>query len=105
MSLRPAKLNVRPISEDDEDPSIILVEGDQKALEWLGNLLIEHAKGNSGCGRQIYPKGPGSAYFAKTSLMGIYIHRLPCDHPTAASEKAAGRKFHKRNPGKGMSKA
>jgi len=62
MSSRPAKLNVRPIPGDDEHPPIILVQGDQKALEWLGNLLIEHAKGNSGCGRQIYPKGQGHLF-------------------------------------------
>src|SRR5258708_3432188 len=98
MSSGLVKINVRPIPGDDEDPSVyILIEGNEKALVgWLGNLLIEHSKGKSGCGMQIYPKGPGRVHFTSSALTGIYIHRLPCDHPTVHSETAAGRRPHKK---------
>lgn len=85
------KLNVRPLRADDAGPEYVLIEGNQKSLEWLGKFLLEHATGESGCGAQIHPNGPGRAYFAKTALVGIYVHRLPCDHPTTESENTAGR--------------
>lgn len=57
---------------------------------WLGNLLLEHARGDKSCGRQFHC-GPGSKIFARTSKFGMYLHLLPCDHPTEASEQSGGR--------------
>jgi len=98
MPSKRAKLNVRPLRGDDEDSSeYVLIEGDQKTLEWLGNRLIEHAKGGRGCGVQLHPNGPGNKHFARTALTGIYVHRLPCAHPTVDSQGlAGGRRLHKR---------
>jgi hypothetical protein len=73
----------------------VLVEGDKQTLEWLGNLLIEHSRGEHGCGLHFHPRGPGNKNFARTASVGIYIHRLPCDHPTGASERLAGRRREK----------
>lgn len=85
------KLNVRLIADDGEGPPLVLIEGGKKALEDLAKWILTHATGDEGCGRQMYPHGPGAAKFAKTSTHGIYLHLLPCDHPTEESERNGGR--------------
>lgn len=96
MKSQVTRLNVRMLPTEAGLPEYVLIEGNRSALEWLGNFLLRHAKGEQGCGMQIHPKGSGKARFARTATTGIYIHLLPCDHPTAHSEKAAGRKAGKR---------
>jgi hypothetical protein len=94
-------LNLRLIPWEEGDFSeSVLIEGDKETLEWFGNLLIEHAKGKKGCGLQLHPNGPGNKNFARTASIGIYLHRLPCDHPTAESERLAGRRRNKRARGR-----
>ena len=63
------------------------LRGNQRTLESLGNEILRHASGESGCGRQFY-----RTRFSATASHGLYLHLLPCDHPTDASERAAGRK-------------
>jgi hypothetical protein len=89
---RTIQLNLRFLEPDDESAAAVLIEGNQEALEWFARLIIDHAQGNQGCSRQIFPSGPGSAWFTPTATIGLYIHRLPCDHPTDVSEFQAGRK-------------
>jgi hypothetical protein len=92
------KLNIRTLPADENDSSeFVLIEGNRKTLEWLGDLLIEHARGQQGCGIQLHPNGAGNKRFSRTANVGIYVHLLPCDHPTAHSERLAGRRSRKPN--------
>ena len=61
---------------------MVLIEGDQSALERLAGLLLDHARSPESCGWQAHPKGPGKVYFSRQSDLGIYIHRLPCWDPS-----------------------
>jgi hypothetical protein len=86
------KLNLRLVQSDEEDSApFVLIEGDQATLEWFGKLILDHASGMEGCGRQMGPGGPGSHLFAKTSTLSFYLHRLPCEHSTLNSEAFSGR--------------
>jgi hypothetical protein len=68
------KLNVTLIDNDT-----VLIEGEAKALEFVGHLLLAQAKYKQDCGFQIGPKDAGSIFFnKKKSTHGFYIHRLPC---------------------------
>jgi hypothetical protein len=68
------RLTVRLLNDED-----VLIEGDPDALEFLGSLLLAHAREKT-CGRNIGPHAAGNAFFTKDSTMGIYIHRVPCEH-------------------------
>jgi hypothetical protein len=72
------KLTVKIIPEDENGPAIVLIEGEQEALEFLGRLLLSQARFKLDCGFQIGPKSAGNALFKRNSTHGIYIHRLPC---------------------------
>ena len=86
------KLNLRLLDSDEEGASpYVLIEGDQGTLEWLGRLILDHASGEQGCGRQMGPDGPGNKFFARSSTLSFYLHRLHCDHPTLNSETFSGR--------------
>lgn len=54
---------------------VVLIEGDQATLEFLGRLLLAQAA-FSDDGFEVSPRGPGSALFSSESPLGIYIHRL-----------------------------
>jgi hypothetical protein len=62
------------------DTENILIEGSATALEFLGRLLQAQAAFPKDCGFQISPIGAGNALFSPSSSLGIYIHRLPCEH-------------------------
>ncbi|MCK5311621.1 MAG: hypothetical protein KAJ62_05900 [Desulfobacteraceae bacterium] len=68
-------LTIKP-KEDD----YIFIEGDTDSLEFLGKLIIAQANFQKDCGFQIAPGGAGDAHFSNDSKLGIYIHRLPCEH-------------------------
>jgi hypothetical protein len=73
-----AKITIRPLRTD---PKMILIEGDELAFEFLGRLFLAHAKAINGCGFSIEPHGAGSALHSKESVLGLALHRLPCDDP------------------------
>jgi len=75
---RVAQIIVRPLRTD---PNMILIEGDELAFEFLGKLFLAHAKAINGCGFSIDPHGAGSALHSKESILGLALHRLPCDDP------------------------
>src|SRR4029434_5267293 len=54
------------------DPSTVLIEGDPESWRFLGELLVAQASYESDCGFEISPKGPGSAFFANRSGLGLY---------------------------------
>jgi hypothetical protein len=58
----------------------VLFEGDREALEFLGNLILAQANDERSCKKSIEPNGAGGVFFTDTSNLGIYIHRLPCEH-------------------------
>ena len=62
------------------DENYILIEGDTDSLEFLGKLIIAQANFDEDCGFQIAPRGAGDAHFSKKAELGVYIHRLPCEH-------------------------
>ena len=61
----------------DDENDMILIEGDAKALEFLGNLFLAQASAGD-CGFQIAPNSAGMTFFTPKSTLGIYIHRVPC---------------------------
>ncbi|MGH9875386.1 MAG: hypothetical protein ACRD9S_23265 [Pyrinomonadaceae bacterium] len=63
----------------------VLIEGDRETLEFLGNLILAQAGDVDCCHKSIAPNAAGSALFTTQSNVGIYIHRLPCDHEPALS--------------------
>jgi len=75
------------------DRNTVLIEGSAKALEFLGRYLIAHSRADDyDCGVQLSPKGPGSAWFTKTSTLGIYLHRLPCREHRKPHRRAGARR-------------
>jgi hypothetical protein len=66
----------------------VLIEGNREALEFLGNLLLAQAQDIRCCHKSIVPNGAGSALFTDQSNVGIYVHRLPCDHDVNSSAGA-----------------
>ena len=64
------ELSIRPL--DDE---MVLVEGDEISLEFLGHLILRQARFGKDCGFQLTT---GTCFFSKESPLGIYIHRTPC---------------------------
>jgi hypothetical protein len=71
---RNVKLTVKKLREDR---SYVLIEGDRKAFKFLSDLFHAHARGKD-CGFHIAPRAAGSAFFKKSSELGLYLHRLPC---------------------------
>jgi hypothetical protein len=71
------KLVIQTYQEKGID--MVLIEGEDKALEFLGKILLAHSKYKEGCGFEIGPKSAGNVFFnKKKSTHGLYIHRLPC---------------------------
>jgi hypothetical protein len=61
------------------DRDTVLIEGKPRALKFLGEVLIAHARGRkTDCHFNISPRGAGSRHFKRNSKFGVYIHRLPC---------------------------
>ena len=61
------------------DRNTILIEGNAKALEFLGEFVLAHSRADTDdCGRGLDPKGAGNAWFTKESTLGFFLHRLPC---------------------------
>jgi hypothetical protein len=83
------KITVKPLTGD---PSLILFEGDEFAFEFLGKLFLAHARAINGCGFFLGPKTAGSAFFSKKAKLGLYLHRLPCDHGDVLANKPTRRK-------------
>jgi hypothetical protein len=61
------------------DAETVLIEGSQIGLENLARLIAAQAA-STDCGFQFSPNGPGSRLFRSGSTLGVYIHRVPCDH-------------------------
>ena len=72
---RKVKITSRTLDDD-----LVLLEGDREALEFLGNLFLAQANDERCCHNSLQPDGAGSAFFTDASNLGIYIHRLPCEH-------------------------
>jgi hypothetical protein len=72
------KFSIRPLIGSEK---MLLIEGDRVSLEFLGKLILAHAQNKEveGCSFQISPSGAGNAYFAADSVMGLYLHTLPCE--------------------------
>ncbi len=68
-----AKITVRML-----DKLTILVEGDSTAIEFLGKLLLAHAKSDEHS-VQLSPHGAGRNRFSKESTLGFYVHKVPCE--------------------------
>jgi hypothetical protein len=66
------------------DEGMVLVEGDRASLEFLAAVIHAQAGYGADCGFFIGPRGPGNAFFAAGSKLGIYIHRTgECTHEPA----------------------
>jgi hypothetical protein len=73
------------LAEEDEDRddvppmSYVLIEGDQKALKFLADLILAFVDSDYGCNLDIHPTGAGSNHMSDASTHGIYLHKLPCE--------------------------
>ena|SRR2546425_10886082 len=85
-----AKITIRALADDAPH---ILIEGDQKGLEFLGELLLAQAQSRKDCGFQLDPRGAGKVFFSKASQCGLYIHRV---HSADDKSKTPGRSLRKR---------
>lgn len=73
------KITVQLLKDDKgETTDLLLIEGEAKALEFLGRVLIAHAKSKKDCEFWFGPHNAGCAFFTKKSTHGFYIHRVPC---------------------------
>ncbi len=69
-----------PNLEDGEPAeTFVLLEGDKQALSFLGNLILKHLETDV-CNLSLSPLGAGSSHFSTDSNVGIYLHRVPCEH-------------------------
>ncbi|MBN2240618.1 MAG: hypothetical protein JW712_12660 [Dehalococcoidales bacterium] len=79
------KLTIQTFTEQQEGEvylaEFVLIEGDTKALEFLGNVIIAQAQQGEECGFRFGPDTAGKTFFNSNSSHGIYIHRLPCEQP------------------------
>ncbi|HYL39083.1 MAG TPA: hypothetical protein VEV17_24410 [Bryobacteraceae bacterium] len=67
------QLNIRTIEGNAAENMVplVLIEGDQTTLEFLGNFILEQARHPRDCGIQIFPKGSGRFAFSPKSEMGL----------------------------------
>jgi len=70
----------------------VLIEGDRASLEYLGNLILEHARNPQDCGIQKFPGTPAKGLFKRGSDVGFYLHRLPCWNKLLKRREAANKK-------------
>jgi hypothetical protein len=66
---------------EDGEPmeKFVLVEGDKAALSFLAHLILAHMETDI-CDVSLHPAGVGKSHFNADSNIGIYLHRLPCEH-------------------------
>ncbi len=83
---KPPKLTMRKFNRDT-----ILIEGDDDALEFLGQLVLAHSRADkyADCKIKLHPKCAGSAWFTKESKLGFYLHKLPCSEGSILGNKAS----------------
>jgi len=67
------------ITVTDLDPDVVLIEGTREGLEFLAELFWAQAHDSEDDAKQLWPTGPGSALFTKTSTRGFYIRRIDPD--------------------------
>jgi hypothetical protein len=69
--------------------TFVLLEGNREALSFLAHLILAHLETDV-CSVSLHPLGAGKSHFSEDSDIGVYIHRLPCEHSTsgAVAEKA-----------------
>ena len=63
----------------------MLLEGDREALSFLAHLILAHLETDV-CNVSVHPSGAGKSHFSEDSNIGVYIHRLPCEHGASNPE-------------------
>jgi len=77
---RGVQLTVKNLEDDT-----VLIEADRESLEFLSRLFLAMA-GSGDCDFQMGPSAAGSSLFAESSTLGLYVHRVPCDHRASRVE-------------------
>jgi hypothetical protein len=72
---REVRLTVRQLDED-----FVMIEGDSTSLAFLGRLLGAIARSSADCGCQLGPSSAGASLFSSDASVGLYLHRIPCEH-------------------------
>lgn len=57
----------------------VLIEADRESLQFMSAMFAAAATSED-CGIQLHPNGAGASLFAEAATLGIYAHRLPCEH-------------------------
>lgn len=75
-----SRLNIDIIegSPEENQVPLVLLEGDQASLEYLGKFILAHARAPKDCGIQIGPRRTQRLAFRPDAKFGIYVHLLPC---------------------------
>jgi hypothetical protein len=68
---RDVRLSIRVLEGD-----VVLLEGDRMSLEFLAELIRGQSTFEKDDGFSIAPNGAGREFFAKSSRLGLYIHRI-----------------------------
>ncbi|HTG36281.1 MAG TPA: hypothetical protein VLB76_25465 [Thermoanaerobaculia bacterium] len=68
---RDVQLSIRVLEGD-----VVLLEGDRVSLEFLAELIRGQSTLERDDGFSIEPNGAGRKFFAKSSRLGLYIHRI-----------------------------
>jgi hypothetical protein len=81
---KPPKLTMAKLNRDT-----ILIEGDARALEFLGQFILAHSRADKDhcCHSNLHPKCAGSAWFTRESTVGFYLHKLPCSDGAVLAKK------------------
>jgi hypothetical protein len=64
---------------------MVQIEGDEISLEFLGHLILRHARFGRECRIELGHEGKGKPYLTPQSQRGVCVHRIPCKH---TAEKA-----------------
>jgi hypothetical protein len=71
---RGVQLNIKHLDDDT-----VLIEADRESLEFLSRVFQAQAR-SADCGFHVGPSGAGSALFPDGATLGLYVHRVPCEH-------------------------
>jgi len=59
---------------------MVQIEGDETSLEFLGHLILRHARFGKECRLELSHTSKGKLCLTPESERGLCVHRIPCRH-------------------------
>lgn len=63
---------------------MVQIEGDEISLEFLGHLILRHARFGKECRLEISRQGKDKPCLTPESQQRVCFHRIPCGHTKSA---------------------